>query len=276
MSTFQTLTVEVITFVILFNIVFSKENIQIKGFGLSPVGFPDTYIHLNEFFKDLTSFSSIYGYNFSAYDNTLWRDNISSSGDISTMTEYVANECLKTSHPCITIQEFGWRSGNTLYLDNLQNPQNNWGNIETQQLYQQTIIEYCTNYSYLLTPYIFLGNEVDYYYEQNETDYINNWIPAYNMFYDNIKLSCPKVKIGTIFQWEHLSGNGGLNYIKKKSYWKALTSHDFNKVDIIGMCYYVLFFIYILYTETTILLFRIFIISLDEFNSWKRYKIKLF
>ena len=83
---------------------------------------------------------------------------------------------------------------------------------------------------------MFLGNEINSYWVQNATDYAN-WINVYNRAYDAIKEANPDTMIGTIFNYESLSGLGRLNGWVK-SQWPALTSLDFSRVDVLGLTSY--------------------------------------
>jgi hypothetical protein len=88
-------------------------------------------------------------------------------------------------------------------------------------------------------PYVFLGNENDFYFEQAPDDYAN-WVAAYNEAYEAIKAASPETFVGPVFNYEHLTGQGGLNGWTKPL-WGALEAHDLTKVDIVGLSVYPFF-----------------------------------
>lgn len=75
-------------------------------------------------------------------------------------------------------------------------------------------------------------------------DYVN-WIAVYNDAYDAIKEVSQNTKVGPVFHYEHLSGNGILNAPENDpenrwvtEYWEAIDLHDLSRVDIVGITLY--------------------------------------
>ena len=219
-----------------------------KGFTLSPEGFPASWNAMLPFFVQvcrssqapqphmLTTHSQVAGYpNSSVTQNGPWRDNITTSGQPPSAAVVVAQ--ISKDFRITPIQVFGWRiSDSTPILNTPTNPVNNWSNMDAQQLYLEAIVAFVTQYE---APYIFLGNENDFYYAANATDYAI-WITVYNQVVDAVRAANPNAKVGPCFNFEHLSGNGHINGWSE-SYWPALLMHDFSRVDVLGLSVYPFF-----------------------------------
>jgi hypothetical protein len=201
--------------------------LHVKGFGLSPRGFPVDYSLLAGFLSEVGQMKR-----GGVFWNGAWRDSAASSGRIPAAAELLLQNA--ATYGYTTILCFGWRSGSTLLLDVPGNNINNWTNTEAKALFQQMLIECAGNYH---PPYIFIGNENSHYYEQDAADY-TRWIQFYNSVYDEIKKVSPQTKVGIIFNMEHLSGRGTLVGWGTVTYWAALSAHNLAKVDIIGITMY--------------------------------------
>ncbi len=95
------------------------------------------------------------------------------------------------------------------------------------------LVSFATTYQ---PRFLFIGNENDFFYEQDPTDYAR-WITFYNAAYTAIKTVSAGTQIGPIFNFEHLAGVGTLNAWTTPN-WSALTTHDLTKVDIVGVTVY--------------------------------------
>lgn len=105
---------------------------------------------------------------------------------------------------------------------------------------KQSFLEMLKHTADSLSPnYIFIGNEVNFYWEQDSVDYLN-FVYFYHQAYDSIKFYSPNTKVGTIFNYEHLSGNG-TNVGWTIPYWNALHSFDTSKIDVFGLTVYPFF-----------------------------------
>lgn len=201
----------------------------IKGFGLSPLGFPLDYSKLADFYTEVGGMT-----NGAVLWNGSWRDDLVNGTDAGTIP--AASLALKQAASTYKFQPifvFGWRSGATLYLKVPADSTNNWSNTAARNLFKNMLVNFAATYQ---PPFIFLGNENDSYYEQDPTDY-QNWISFYNSAYDGIKASSPNTLVGPVFNFEHLAGSGALNGWTA-SYWPALESHDLTKIDIVGVTLY--------------------------------------
>ncbi len=130
---------------------------------------------------------------------------------------------------------FGWRSGTAVFIKVPANSTNSWSNPQAQALFKQAAVAYASTYH---PPFLFLGNENDFYFEQNPADYAN-WISAYNATYTEVKAASPGTLVGPVFSYEHLSGQGALVVPPWSApRWGALDAHDLGKVDIVGITLY--------------------------------------
>lgn len=196
----------------------------VKGFGISPQGFPTDYSRIPDFYSEVGGMAG-----GGAMWNGLWKEN--GAGTVPQ----AATSLLKASDTCefTPVFVFGWRSGTTLFLDVPADATNCWSNAAARALFQGMLEDFAATYR---PPYLFLGNESDSYYQQNAADYAN-WISFYNSAYDAIKSVSPGTMVGPVFNFEHMSGAGALNGWTA-SYWGALESHDLARVDIVGVTVY--------------------------------------
>ncbi|MGK5086104.1 glycosyl hydrolase 53 family protein [Bdellovibrionota bacterium FG-2] len=84
--------------------------------------------------------------------------------------------------------------------------------------------------------FLFIGNENDFYYEQDSEDYAR-WVTFYNAAYVAIKAVSSTTLVGPIFNFEHLAGIGSLN-AWNTPFWSALSAHDLTKIDLLGVTVY--------------------------------------
>jgi hypothetical protein len=201
----------------------------IKGFGFSPQGFPLDYSKLTDFYEEVGSMP-----NGGVMWNGGWRDDTMygmDSGEIpDAAAQILSSGNLYGFTPVIV---FGWRSGETLYLNVPSNSTNNWSNPEMRVLFKSMLADFAATFT---PPYVFLGNENSHYYEQNPADYLN-WLDFYNASYDTIKIHSPVTQIGPVFHYEHLAGTGTLTGMTE-SFWDAIDLHDFSRIDVVGLTLY--------------------------------------
>jgi hypothetical protein len=201
-----------------------------KGYGLSPVGWPSDWSKLGEFLKDVGDQEG------GVLQNGPWRESVELSGVVPNAALLVAMEAPTFKYT--PVQVVNWNNNHELLLNTTNDPTNDWTNTESPTLMKDMLVSLATNAS-LPTPYIFIGNENDMYYEQNPTDYMR-WVAHYNEMYVAIKKAAPGTMVGPCFQYEHMSGNGQLNGWDKP-HWGALTAHDFQFVDIVALTVYPFF-----------------------------------
>lgn len=199
----------------------------LKGYGISPLGFPSDYSQYGQFLEEVGSLP-----NGAVMFNGAWRDSAESSGQPPQAAIGLMQAASQYGYTPIIV--FGWRSSNTqLHLDLPANPTPNWSNAEAQALFIQMLVDFASEYQ---PPYLFLGNESDDYYIAQPQDYMR-WIEVYNRAYDAIKAVSPTTQIGPIFQYERLAGVGTLNGWDE-AHWGALDAHDPAKLDILGITLY--------------------------------------
>lgn len=210
----------------------AASSVPVRGVSLSPQGFPADYSRLPDFFTEIRGIG-----NAAVMWNGAWRDNGVSgvgSGTVPAAAALVADGAATYAYTPVTV--FGWRSGTTLYVQVPSNPVNDWTNDNACSLYRSMLVSFVAARN---PPYVFLGNENDFYFEQDNVDYAN-WLSCYNSAYDAIKAASPGTMAGPVFNFEHLAGSGALNGWTT-SHWGALTGHDLGKVDVVGMTLYPFF-----------------------------------
>jgi hypothetical protein len=200
-----------------------------KGFGVSPGGFPLDYGQLPAFYNEVAGMAG-----GAVLWNGAWRDDLTGGTDAGLIPAgarvNLQNAAIYRFTPAVV---FGWRSGARLLINVPANATNNWTNAEAQSLFGKMVASCVATYD---PPFVFLGNENDFYYESSPGDYAN-WIAVYNRTYDLIKAASPATQVGPVFSYEHIAGSGRLNGWTT-SYWPALEMHDLTRVDIIGITLY--------------------------------------
>ncbi len=205
---------------------------QAKGFGFSPLGFPVSYDMTTQFFEDVEALKD-----GAIMWNGSWRDDAvvgSDAGEIPVAAKLIQDSAVQYCY--VPISVFGWRSGTTNLIQIPSNMVNDWTNTDARDQYISMLKEFVEQYH---PPYVFLGNENDFYYETSTADYAH-WLIAYNMAYDAIKVVSPETLVGPVFNYEHMSGQGELNGWTAE-FWPALDNHDFDKIDIVGLTLYPFF-----------------------------------
>jgi hypothetical protein len=220
------------SFLFLFSqFVFAQTYAGKLGFGVSPQGFPYHYTQLPIFLQEVsaTCGGSV------VYANGNWRDDTAHCGMIPGIQKYISAS-QPAPYTYTDMLTYAWASYPTLYLSVPANSANNWSNAQMKALFLQTLIRTADT---LHPAYLFIGNEINFYIEQDSLDYIN-FINFYYSAYDSIKAHSPFTKVGTVFNFEHLSGNGALNGWNN-SHWTAMDMMDTSKIDILGLSLYPFF-----------------------------------
>ncbi|HLD94090.1 MAG TPA: hypothetical protein VI703_07815 [Anaerolineales bacterium] len=202
----------------------------IKGYGISPQGFPSDFSHFIDFLKEVGSLP-----NGGVMFNGAWRQDVdggSDAGEIPTTAITVVEQASVYGYTPIIV--FGWRSEDGgLHISVPGNPVDDWTNEEAEDLFEQMLVDFAST---MHPPFIFLGNESDEYFTSDPEDYAR-WVEFYNRAYDDIKAVSPETQIGPIFQYERLSGQGTYNQWTTPQ-WGALEAHDLSRVDIVGLTLY--------------------------------------
>ncbi len=204
------------------------------GVAVSPLGFPIEYSQLDEFYNEVADWPRGAG---STMWNGPWHDDFAAGTDAgSTPPAAVINMNAADVQGTLPVLVFGWRNGNLLGLTVPGNPTNNWTNMEARRLFRDMLVRFADDFE---PPYLFIGNENDFYFEQDSTDY-ERWVEFYEEAYDSIKAVSPQTRIGVVFNYENLSGRGALVNFGGPS-WHALEAHDLSKIDVLGLTLYPFF-----------------------------------
>jgi hypothetical protein len=205
-------------------------NTLLRGVSLSPQGFPADYSRIGAFFDEVTTFGHA-----SVTWNGPWRDDLvlgGNAGTIPSAATLVGNGG-QSGFRFEPVAVFGWRSGTTLYIRVPENQTNDWSNTSARFAFRTMLRIYASIYH---PKFIFLGNENDFYYEQDPVDYAR-WIAAYNEAYDAIKISSPETRVGPVFSVEHMMGLGTFSgWTTPRT--EAFTLHDLARVDVVGLTLY--------------------------------------
>lgn len=201
------------------------------GYGVSPAGHPNDFSQFGPFLQEVANTCN----GGVVMANSSWRDNTGSSGNIPTLQKTVS-QLQPSPYNYTDLLVFGWATYPTLYLNTNSNPVNNWTNTDMRDLFIRALVHTADSLS---PAYMFIGNEVNFYLTQDSSDYAN-WASFYSMAYDSIKFYSPTTKVGTIFNYEHLSGQG-INTGWSIPHWNALLDMDTSKIDIVGLTLYPFF-----------------------------------
>lgn len=208
----------------------------VKALALSPPGFPASFDQLPSFMSEAAGFPDP-----GIVWNGAWRDDVVNGTDAGTPpgpSEYLAQQAGPLDYTPVVV--FGWRSDETLHLRVPDNPVNDWSNEQAVALYLQMVEAYAAEYQ---PPLLFLGNESDHYYDQDPVDYAR-WVEVFEAGYARIKSVSPATLVGPIFQYERMAGIGVLAGTPdpwEESSWGALTAHDLDQLDMVGLTLYPFF-----------------------------------
>lgn len=201
-----------------------------RGVALSPAGFPADFSQLNAFLDEVTGFGR-----GAVMWNGAWRDDAvggTDAGTVPVAARLIAdNSASGTRFAPVAV--FGWRSGQTLFIGVPSNPVNDWSNATARASFRDAVRSYASTYRPAL---VFLGNESDFYAEQDPIDY-QRWVTAYNEAYDAIKVASPQTKVGPVFNVEHMMGLGRLSGWTTP-HTEAFTLHDAARIDVVGLTLY--------------------------------------
>jgi hypothetical protein len=204
----------------------------VKAVSISPAGFPDDFSGTLEFFAEAASFTDP-----GVLWNGAWRDDVFQGGNAGTPPGAalltVTQGADRGFQPLLV---FGWRSGEELFIRVPENAVNDWRNDDAVRLLGDAVAGLAEAHE---PPFVFLGNESDFYFAQDPEDYAR-WVAAYEAVYDRIKAVSPDTRVGPVFQYEHMAGLGALAGHTTPR-WGALESHDLARVDVVGLTVYPFF-----------------------------------
>ena len=201
----------------------------LRGFAFSPEGFPEDYSRTEAFFDEVQSLGR-----GSVLSNSAWRDDREAgtdAGEIPEVAELVATQSrLNAVEP---VPVFGFRSGEQLFIRVPGNDVNDWTNADAITAFADMAAAYAEEFE---PEYLFLGNETDFYAEQDPDGY-EDWTAAYRAIRAAVREASPNTLVGTVFQVEHMLGRGvfsGWNTPQTQ----AWTLHDAETIDVVGLTIY--------------------------------------
>ncbi|MCA9738272.1 MAG: hypothetical protein R3E98_02890 [Gemmatimonadota bacterium] len=202
------------------------------GVGLSPAGFPADFNGIETFFAEMGGLAT-----GAVMQNGPWRDDLvggTDAGQIPAGHDAVLKRA--AAHGYRPVLVFGWRSEGGNFLSLPGHPANDWTNTDAAQAFQAMVVDVARTWT---PPFLFLGNESDFYYAEDPVDYAR-WVAAYEQMYDAIKAVSPGTRVGPVFNFEHLAGAGGLNGWSTSN-WGALDAHGGDHMDVVGLTLYPFF-----------------------------------
>lgn len=201
----------------------------LRGFALSPEGFPEDYSRTEAFFDEVQSLGR-----GSVLSNSAWRDDLqdgTDAGEIPEAAELVASQSRMNGVEPVTV--FGFHSGAELFISVPGNDVNDWSNTDAVAAFAGMAAGFAEQYE---PKFLFLGNETDFYAEQDPDGY-EAWTAAYRTIRSAVKDANPETAVGTVFNVEHMLGRGvfsGWNTPQTQ----AWTLHDETTIDVVGLTIY--------------------------------------
>jgi len=200
-----------------------------RGFSLSPRGFPSDFSQIGDFFDEVQALGRT-----SVQANMLWRDDVVAGTDAGQVPEVARVVAAQDELRNVTLSiVFGWRSGEDVRLAVPGNATNDWTNTEAVHRFASMAVSSARANE---VEYLFLGNETDFYFEQNPADYAR-WVAAYQTIRQEIKLRSPGTLVGTVFNAEHMMGTGAFSGWTAPLF-DAWSLHDASTIDIVGLTIY--------------------------------------
>lgn len=200
-----------------------------RAVALSPRGFPADFSQVAGFFAEVGGVPDS-GVVF----NGAWLDSPGDGSRAGRVPEAAALVMkMAGAHGYTPVIVFGWRSDQRLHLRVPADATNDWTNAAARAAFNTMLLDFVGSYR---PPFLFLGNENDFYYQQDSADY-QNWVAFYDEAYAAIKARSPETRVGPVFNYEHLAGLGRLAGHTEPQ-WAALSAHDLSRVDVVGLSLY--------------------------------------
>lgn len=207
----------------------ATEAAVVKGFGISPQGFPVDYSKFPEFLQEVGEMP-----NGGVMFNGAWREDVEGGSDAGSIPRTAITTVEQSEvYGYTPIVVFGWRTEEAQHIGVPANPTDDWTNQEARALFLEMLVKFAETHE---PPYLFLGNESDAYFTMHPEDYAR-WVEFYNEAYDAVKTISPRTMVGPIFQYERISGQGVFSRWTEPQ-WGALEAHDLGRVDIVGITLY--------------------------------------
>jgi hypothetical protein len=197
--------------------VATARGVSLSPQGISLAGLPADPAALRAFYAEVGSIEGS-----AVLWNGAWRDDALDGSDAGTVPRAALAVTHQAATTCfVPVSVFGWCSGGTPLIKLPANLTNDWTNAEARRQYTSMLQRFAAAEH---PPFVFLGNENDFYFERAPEDYAN-WLTLYNQTYDAIKAASPTTQVGPVFNYEHLAGVGALNGWTV-AHWQALDAHD--------------------------------------------------
>lgn len=200
-----------------------------RGFSLSPRGFPSDFSQIEAFFDEVQALGRA-----SVQANMLWRDDAAGGTDAGQVPEVARVVTAQDDLRDVVLSiVFGWQTGDEVRLAVPGNAANDWTNAEAIALFADMAATFARDNQ---VEFLFLGNETDFYAEQNPEDYMR-WTAAYRTIRQEIKLQSPETLVGTVFNAEHMMGTGAFSGWTTPVF-DAWSLHDASTIDVVGLTIY--------------------------------------
>ncbi|MDP2387759.1 MAG: T9SS type A sorting domain-containing protein [Bacteroidota bacterium] len=206
------------------------------GYAYSPANFPDnsTMTDVTDFYSEVTSTLPCGPL---IMWNGLWYDGLSTVGQVPVAAQVNSNASpVPYNYEEINVFTF-FHYPSLIWLTTASQPlPNDFSNTTVRDSF---LVMLKTHAIQQQPKNVFIGNEVSFYLEMDSVNY-THFRSFYNMAYDTIKFYSPATNVGTVFNYEHLSGKGALTGWNTP-HWNALSDLDTAKLDVIGVTLYPFF-----------------------------------
>lgn len=133
-----------------------------------------------------------------------WRGSVATAGVIPEHA--LAGMAGAASFGYVPAIGIGWADGNGVPdLTSGSSAENSWLNAETRQLFLDMVTQLATDHR---PPFLFLGNEINLYYEAHTQTEWDAWVSELEACADAIHAASPQTVVYTTFQLEFLTGLG--------------------------------------------------------------------
>jgi hypothetical protein len=166
-----------------------------------------------DFFTDHAAWGRIIAF------HTNWRNDVTTAGRPPDLA--VLGAAASTQYGFTPVFGIGWANGaGEPDLTSQSDPHNNsWTNEESRSEYLTMITDFAkANHP----PFLFLGNEVDFYYTTHSTQEWNTWLEVFKSAHDSVKAVSPETVVYSTVQFEHLVGVGRYNGWSNAPMWQVV------------------------------------------------------
>ncbi len=165
-----------------------------------------------------------------------WRDSMESAGQIPSLA--LAAMSAADQYDFTPVIGLGWTvgGGSPDLVSRTDTLDDSWANTETRDEFLAMVVDLAGEYR---PPFLFLGNELNMYYNTHTDEEWRSWLEEYSACYDAIKAVSPATVVYTTFQYELLEGLGSHNGWSYPADWRPVDDLvDTGRLDALGFTSY--------------------------------------